>query len=291
MQGREGDAALVNGLAAPDDRGVAAGTLERWRILNASPSRYYLLALDGHPLHVDRHRRRTVSPLPRRSTSSCSPPASGPRSSSPRPTAGSYALRTRGYDRGSRRDGRRHDGRRWRRRRAPTSRCWPRWSSTGSAHRRPRFPERLAADADLDPGRRRTRTRPIELAMGMGPGGGMGGGMGGGGMMVVHDQRRVVRPGPHRTSTPALGDHRGLGHHQHLDDGPPVPPPRLAVPGGRPVIGPAGPAGLEGHRQRSGRCDGDRSGCPFTDITGRTVYHCHILDHEDQGMMGVIQVR
>jgi len=30
---------------------------------------------------------------------------------------------------------------------------------------------------------------------------------------------------------------------------------------------------------------------PFTDIAGRTVYHCHILDHEDQAMMGVIEVR
>ena len=29
---------------------------------------------------------------------------------------------------------------------------------------------------------------------------------------------------------------------------------------------------------------------PFEDHTGRTVYHCHILDHEDLGMMGVIQV-
>ena len=29
---------------------------------------------------------------------------------------------------------------------------------------------------------------------------------------------------------------------------------------------------------------------PLTDIAGRTVYHCHILDHEDLGMMGVIQV-
>jgi FtsP/CotA-like multicopper oxidase with cupredoxin domain len=29
---------------------------------------------------------------------------------------------------------------------------------------------------------------------------------------------------------------------------------------------------------------------PFTDLTGRTVYHCHILDHEDLGMMGVINV-
>lgn len=28
----------------------------------------------------------------------------------------------------------------------------------------------------------------------------------------------------------------------------------------------------------------------FTEIPGRTVYHCHILDHEDLGMMGVIDV-
>ena len=29
---------------------------------------------------------------------------------------------------------------------------------------------------------------------------------------------------------------------------------------------------------------------PLTNISGRTVYHCHILDHEDLGMMGVIRV-
>ncbi len=29
----------------------------------------------------------------------------------------------------------------------------------------------------------------------------------------------------------------------------------------------------------------------FQDFAGRSVYHCHILDHEDQGMMGVIDVR
>lgn len=30
---------------------------------------------------------------------------------------------------------------------------------------------------------------------------------------------------------------------------------------------------------------------PFRDYGGTTVYHCHILDHEDLGMMGVIDVR
>ena len=29
---------------------------------------------------------------------------------------------------------------------------------------------------------------------------------------------------------------------------------------------------------------------PFKDISGTTVYHCHILDHEDVGMMGIVKV-
>jgi FtsP/CotA-like multicopper oxidase with cupredoxin domain len=31
---------------------------------------------------------------------------------------------------------------------------------------------------------------------------------------------------------------------------------------------------------------------PFTDpvIVGRFVYHCHAVDHEDKGMMGVVEV-
>ena len=27
----------------------------------------------------------------------------------------------------------------------------------------------------------------------------------------------------------------------------------------------------------------------FADFGGRTVYHCHVLDHEDQGMMGIVE--
>ena len=32
---------------------------------------------------------------------------------------------------------------------------------------------------------------------------------------------------------------------------------------------------------------------PFTDpiIRGKFVYHCHAVDHEDKGMMGIIEVR
>ena len=30
---------------------------------------------------------------------------------------------------------------------------------------------------------------------------------------------------------------------------------------------------------------------PFRDFTGKTVYHCHILDHEDLGMMGNLEIK
>jgi FtsP/CotA-like multicopper oxidase with cupredoxin domain len=29
----------------------------------------------------------------------------------------------------------------------------------------------------------------------------------------------------------------------------------------------------------------------FRDFTGKAVYHCHILDHEDLGMMGIVEMK
>lgn len=30
---------------------------------------------------------------------------------------------------------------------------------------------------------------------------------------------------------------------------------------------------------------------PFRDYAGKTVYHCHVLDHEDLDMMGMVEIR
>jgi FtsP/CotA-like multicopper oxidase with cupredoxin domain len=30
---------------------------------------------------------------------------------------------------------------------------------------------------------------------------------------------------------------------------------------------------------------------PFRDYAGKTVYHCHVLDHEDRGMMGMLEMQ
>jgi FtsP/CotA-like multicopper oxidase with cupredoxin domain len=34
-----------------------------------------------------------------------------------------------------------------------------------------------------------------------------------------------------------------------------------------------------------------RIAIPLTDFEGKTVYHCHLLEHEDKGMMGVLEVK
>ena len=49
--GREGDVRLVNGKAEPELR-IAAGQIERWRIVNASSARYVRLSIGGVPFRI-----------------------------------------------------------------------------------------------------------------------------------------------------------------------------------------------------------------------------------------------
>lgn len=49
--GREGDARLVNGKVEPDLR-IAAGQIERWRIVNASSARYVRLSIGGSSFQI-----------------------------------------------------------------------------------------------------------------------------------------------------------------------------------------------------------------------------------------------
>ncbi|MCE7987556.1 MAG: multicopper oxidase family protein [Caldilinea sp. CFX5] len=49
--GREGEVRLVNGKAEPDLT-IAAGQIERWRVINASSARYVRLAIGGKPFRI-----------------------------------------------------------------------------------------------------------------------------------------------------------------------------------------------------------------------------------------------
>ncbi|HEV7394505.1 MAG TPA: multicopper oxidase domain-containing protein [Burkholderiales bacterium] len=51
-------------------------------------------------------------------------------------------------------------------------------------------------------------------------------------------------------------------------------------------------AAVFGHGAAAASTGGCVVAFPFTDpvVVGRFVYHCHAVDHEDEGMMGVIEV-
>ncbi len=49
--GREGNVRLINGTSEPEFA-IAAGQIERWRIVNASSARYVRLSLGGHPFQI-----------------------------------------------------------------------------------------------------------------------------------------------------------------------------------------------------------------------------------------------
>ena len=120
MRGREGDVIVVNGLVTPTIASHA-GTLEHWRMVNASPSRYYRLSLRGHPFTVIGTDGGRLS-APREAAEILLTPANAVRCSSlrapPARTASTHFLTTGGASG-------------WagaaapRRRRARPSPCWP----------------------------------------------------------------------------------------------------------------------------------------------------------------------
>ena len=152
------------------------------------------------------------------------------------------------------------------------------------------LPTRLVSDAALDAGAAGSE-RPITLAMGMGSSsGGMGGGMGGnGGMMSFtingesFDPNRInISAKLGTTEDWVIANTSAMDHPFHLHAWP-----------FRVIERSSGPQAMAGWKDTVNvPANGTvRIRIPFTDIVGRTVYHCHILDHEDQGMMGVIEVR
>ena len=273
MQGREGDRVLVNGIAEPDVA-VLAGALERWRLVNASAARYYRLALDGHQVNViASDGGRLIAPVavneillaPGERTELLVTPMQ----------SGVYRFRALAYDRGSAgMAGGTMGGRGGARGVTPIATM----TVTGVAAAAS-LPAVLA-DAAPMPQPSAQPSRTITLAMGAGAGG-----MGSGGSMMsltidgkTFDATRTdiaARLGSVEEWT--VRNTSAMDHPFHLHVWPfqIVDGPRTS--GWKDTVNV--PAGGE-----------VRIRIPVADFAGRTVYHCHILDHEDLGMMGVIDV-
>jgi FtsP/CotA-like multicopper oxidase with cupredoxin domain len=270
MAGREGELLLVNGQLRPR-LDLEAGALERWRVVNACTSRFVDLGLDGHALGFLGYDGQALAE-PRDRDSILLAPGNRADLLVRASWSGEVVLRTAAVDRGGMGMMGMMDGGL-----SPAAEIASvRVGSTGRARARavPSFPP--ADDlrsASLD--RRRTLTFTMGMGMGMG------------GMAFGFDGREFdhARVDQHlRLGTVeewVIGNSSPMAHPFHLhvwpmqvleapDHDPSGPPDWRDV-----VVVPA-------HGQVRVRIR-------IADFGGRTVYHCHILDHEDHGMMGVAE--
>jgi FtsP/CotA-like multicopper oxidase with cupredoxin domain len=263
MSGRQGPTILVNGVERPEVD-ATVGELERWRFVKASSSRYYRLALDDHPLQmIASDGGRYAAPVAKDELLL----APGERAEflvAPR-APGSFALRALRYDRGGMGSMMGGGGNV-----ESDEALVATMTVTGDGAAAP-LPTSLLDAAELalpEP----SATRVLELGMGM---------AGGGGMSFTIDGKTF--DGDRTDIAIAAGT---VEEWEIRNTSPMDHPLHLHVWAMLPVDDPSGWKDTINVPARQSV----RVRIAFTEITGRTVYHCHILDHEDMGMMGVIEV-
>jgi FtsP/CotA-like multicopper oxidase with cupredoxin domain len=288
MQGREGALITVNGRVNPQIT-IAKGGLLRLRLLNASASRFYRLALAEHPFYLIATDGGAIAePVELRELLL----APGERAEvlvrGDRPP-GQYRLMNLPYDRGGMmgmmggRMGRGMMGRGMmhsNQRPQNTPQLLATLAYQGTRAALPLPDKLLSVEALPQP----KTLRRIEMSMSMGMG------MTGMGMAFLFNGKTFD---PNRIDAPVqLGtvedwelvnsDPDRMDHPFHLH----INPFQVISRNGKP----------EPYRAwkdtvlvRGGETV--RIRIPFRDFTGKTVYHCHVLDHEDLGMMGIVDMQ
>lgn len=277
MMGREGELLLVNGQVNPT-LSARPGERERWRIVNACTSRYLRLHLDGQRMQllgIDSGRFA----LPRTVQEIVLMP--GNRADIlVTMVVGAAVLETQPYDRGS--AGGRMGGNRRPRSGTPAGRA--QLASLAVAGET----VTAAAEVPAQPmprdlrGETVTARRELTFAMDMGEM------MGTGGMMSFtingqefEGERVDVTVAAGSTEEWTLRNTSPMDHPMHLH----IWPMQIVESGN-------GPAAAVWQDVVNVPARGQvLVRIAFDDFRGRSVYHCHILDHEDNGMMGVIEVR
>ena len=274
MMGREGELVLVNGAAEPDLKG-RAGERERWRVVNACTARYLALRLPGQRARV---AGRDVGRLPQDMALEDVVLAPGNRLDLVVDLSeGGRELTAMPVDRGGMM-GQMMGGGPMPGGGGPVALARLRVSASGNraAGEIPPGPTvRDLRDADVD-GR-----RSITFQMGMG--GMMGGGDGP--MSFTFDgeefdaDRIDQQVGMGTVEEWTIGNDSPMDHPFHLH----VWPMQLLETDGRELSEPVwlDVVNVPARSQVKVRV-------AFEDFGGRTVYHCHILDHEDRGMMGTV---
>jgi FtsP/CotA-like multicopper oxidase with cupredoxin domain len=273
MMGREGDIVLVNGQVRPV-LSAASGDRERWRVINACPARYLrlqlggsrlrLLALDGRPLAAPAEAAEILLAPGNRADLLVDA------------VQGITVLRAASYDRGS------MTGMMGRDRGAVSGAVDLLTLETSGAPGGglPPIPAtgRLR-DLRQDPVAARRR---FDFSMGMGSG------MGPRGLRFTINGKEFAAGRTDETVSVGsveewtLANSSPMDHPMHLH----VWPMQIIRDGGGNLPGPRWQDVVNIPSRGEVKVL-----VAFDDFPGRTVFHCHVLDHEDLGMMGVIEAR
>jgi FtsP/CotA-like multicopper oxidase with cupredoxin domain len=259
--GREGNDLFVNGQVRPTVA-IRSGEVQRWRILNASAARYYRLALPGHTfLHVGSDgglferpvARSEILLAPSERVEVLVQGSGAPGSQSVLQTLpyDRYVPQTRPKD--------------WDQPRVLLTLEY----STDPPVAPPAIPATLRPVPPLDPATA-TATRLVVLFQGFING-------------KLFDEHRVDVAAPlGATEIWQVENPLGMDHPFHLHGFQFQVLDRNGVP--EPF-----PAWKDTVNVPKGELA--RFIVQYTDYPGQWMFHCHILDHEDHGMMGILQVR
>lgn len=275
MMGREGRLVLVNGQAGPTLE-ARPGERERWRVVNACSARYLSLRVDGQQMQLlGRDSGRPAESLVVENVLL----APGNRADLVvTARRGLSVLRAEPFDRGGMMGAMMGGG-------SPSRSGRPLDLATfdvrGSTQAGLAPLPRQGTPRDLRDGEV-SRSRVLTFQMGMG---GMMGGGGSQGMSFTIDGRKFdaarvdqnVKVGT--IEEWIIRNDSPMDHPFHLH----VWPMQLLTDNGEPVKTPTwlDVVNVPARGEVTVRI-------AFDDFGGRTVYHCHILDHEDRGMMGVV---
>jgi FtsP/CotA-like multicopper oxidase with cupredoxin domain len=256
--GREG-VVFVSGAKEPTFSGEV-GRLERWRVLNASSSRFYRLSMEGHQLYlIATDGNRLAAPTPVDELTLV--PGERVEVMIQHKAAGKFALKSLAVSRGA----------------MGTNPAFTLATfDVGGGGTAPALPSRIAnfeSLANVKP----SLTREVVFAM--------QGQMGGARFLIdgkQFDPNRIdVKVTKGTTEDWLIRNTSPMDHPFHLHVWPfqvIEPAPNAKSPAGwKDVVNIPANSSV-------------RVRIPFVGITGKTVFHCHILDHEDLGMMAIIDV-
>ena len=281
MTGRAGGLLTVSGQINPAMT-ISKGGLLRLRLLNASPSRFFRLSLEEHSMHLIATDGGAISSPVELSDVVLAPGERMEVLVQGNQKPGDYRLINQPFNPAQ---GGMMGGMMGGSQNSDSAETVATLTYDGESNEMS-LPSQLIA---VDPLPEPQTTRQFTLNHGMGSGGGMmGGGMMGGGMVFMINGKAFD---PSRVDTQVMLD--TVEDWEITNTGSMAHPFHVHTNKFQIISQNSQPAPYAAWKDVVSVSPGEtvRIRMSFRDYTGKTVYHCHVLDHEDRGMMGTLEIQ